>query len=153
MEEIKIIRAHVTDEGKVYQGTERVSIKFPLKIHKQSQISGFSMDKSGLGYYMGPNQMVGGPWTKDLVLFDNAQRPFYARVSAMTQDWHTRRGNVEFICWKEEIWDYIIEGVCHAYNSKEIDKDEFLSMLCKVTYHDKALDTYISIIRTEFVTP
>ncbi len=129
----------VNDETRL--GSKTVEISLPISWHSASERYGFNMKSNGIGSYMGPNQMFGGPVGGELVLFDNTERPFYAIITNWTQDHVTRECKLKFLCWKGAFWSRVEDGVFNAMVNEELHADDLL----KFCYHAFGFDRTVDL--------
>jgi hypothetical protein len=148
MVEIKINRCEIRKDGSHYPSEKMTEVELPMKCWRTSTMSGFNMGPDGKGRYCGPNQMFGGPKGGEIVLYDNVDGiPYYALITSMTQGWHSRECNLEFLCWHSDMKDRILDGIVRAANAGEITDGDVIKHASELIGFDRAVNICIKMAR------
>lgn len=148
---VNITMSKVSKEGEVSDSNQDVEITVPPSNWNASDISGFSMQQDGNGSYFGPNQMFGGPKGGELVLFPNKKngRAFYAIITSMTQDWHSRTCGLRFLCWRDELFPRIKDGLFFDAMQHKLTYEQIMPIANKMYGFEEAVDLCIEIAREQ----
>lgn len=130
-------------------GNKLMNVKLPIRWYKTSEVYGFSMNKDGKGSYLGPNQNWGGPVSGDLVLFNTNKKPFVAIITYYTQDYVTRKCELEFLCWLSDFWKNVKSGLIQAGISNEIEDSKIFKYTSDTFSLDTAAEVSIEISKAK----
>lgn len=127
------------------------NITYPLRIWKTSDHSGFDMNNDGIGSYHGPNRMFGGPCGGDLVLFNNIKgvKPYYAVIINMTQGWHSRTCDLNFLTFSYEMYSVIRESIIEGFSKNKLTSKDVWDMSYKIGGFKMATDLSSRVLKID----